>query len=191
MRVALFPIVLLVGLCVGCAGRSSVKPVEVLDERTGVTVSSLKEPIELVPSAQTAARDSHRRTSFAYVGPAEWNRSGTLSYGLWVHIAPAANGEPGDIHAAGAVTLMLDDGPLLLAVIEAPKVGREPYRNVVSWGQTAYFGLTAATLGRMASSRKLELQVRMVDGTIMSFFPTLDAHAALTQYVKDRGITGD
>lgn len=175
----------------GCASQSSSKPVEVLDERTGATVGALKEPIELMPSAQDAALISRKRVSFAYLGPVEWNRSGAISYGLWIHIAPGNDRQPGDIHTPAALTLILDDGSLTLSVIAAPKLGRDPYRQVVSWGQTAYFDLTAEALRRMAASRKLDLDVRAVDGSIIRFSSTLDSHAALTQYLQNRGITGD
>jgi hypothetical protein len=43
----------------------------------------------------------------------------------------------------------------------------------------------------MAASQKLELDVRAADGSTLSFTPTLDAHAALKEYLRDRGITGD
>jgi len=191
MRVAPFPVILLLGLNLGCAGHSSVKSVERLDARTGATVAVLKEPIELLPSAAYAAQVTQKRLSFAYLGPVEWNRSGALSYGLWIHIAPGNDAQPGDIHAAAAVTLMLDDGPLALSRMEAPMLGRDPYQPVASWGQTAYFGLDVPSLGRLAASRKLELEVPTKDGSIMSFYPTADARPALTQYVKARGITRD
>jgi hypothetical protein len=114
-----------------------------------------------------------------------------LSYGLWIHIAPGNDKQPGDIHASAAVALMLDDGPLGLSPMEAPKLGREPYRPVASWGQTAYFGLDVGALRRMASSSKLELDVRGADGSTLSFNPTADTRAVLKQYMQDRGITGD
>jgi hypothetical protein len=190
MRVPLIPVILLVGLLAGCASQSSTKPVEVLDENTGVTVGALKEPIELVPSAQSATLISRKRSSFAYLGPVEWNRSGTLSYGLWVHIAPGSERQPGDIHAPAALTLILDDGPFVLSATTAPKPGSAPYRQVVSWGQTAYFDLTVEALLRMAASRKFGLEVRAVDGSIISFSPTLDTRTVLTRYVQSRGITG-
>ena len=191
MRVTLFTGFLLFGWMVGCAGQSSTKPVEALDERTGATVGALKEPIELLPNAPISAFVSGRHTSFAYLGPVEWNRSGALSYGLWIHIAPASDGQPDDIHSPQALTLVLDDGPLSLSLIEAPKLGREPYKPVVSWGQTAYFYLSVDTLRRMAASSKLELDVRAAGGSIMSFAPTRDTRAALTEYLKARGLTGD
>ena len=191
MFVPRIPVILLVALMAGCASRSSIKPVEVLDERTAVTFGALKQPIELLPNAQDGVLILRKRATFAYLGPVEWNRSGALSYGLWIHIAPGNDRQPGDIHALAAATLILDDGPLGLSLLEAPKLGREPYRAVASWGQTAYFDLDVATLRRMAASGKLELDVRAADGSTTSFTPTVDTRAVLTKYMKDRGITGD
>src|SRR5882762_3069845 len=191
MFIPRIPVILLVGLMAGCASRSPIKPVEVLDERTAVTFGALKQPIELLPSAQDTVLILRRRATFAYLGPVEWNRSGALSYGLWIHIAPGNDKQPGDIHASDAVALMLDDGPIGLSPMEAPKLGREPYRPVASWGQTAYFGLDVGTLRRMAASSKLELDVRAADGSALSFNPTADTRAVLKQYMQDRGITGD
>jgi hypothetical protein len=191
MRVTLITSLLLLGWMAGCANQSSPKPVEALDERTGETVGALKEPIELLPSGQISAFVSAKHLSFAYIGPVEWNRSGDLSYGLWVNIAPGSDGQPGDIRASQALALILDDGPLPLTLVEAPRLGHEPYKQVVSWGQTAYFDLSPETLRRMAASSKLQLAVRAADGSIMHFAPTQDTRPTLTQYLKARGITGD
>jgi hypothetical protein len=190
MRILPIPVILLIGLIAGCSGQSAVKPVEVLDDRSAVTVGALKEPIELVPNSQNTALVSRKRTSFAYLGPVEWDRSGAISYNLWVHIAPGNDRPAGDIRAPAALVLNLDDGPLTLVPAEAPKLGRDPYQQVVSWGQTAYFDLSVDALKRMAASRKLELDVRAADGSIISFSPTLDARAALTRYLQARGISG-
>jgi hypothetical protein len=181
----------LCGLAAGCASPSATKPVELLDQRTGMTVAALEQPIELVPGVQTPAIVSRQRSSFAYLGPVEWNRSGALSYGLWVHIAPGIDPQPGDIHAAGALTLKLEGASMDLQPIEAPRLGREPYREVVPWGQTAYYALSVEELRRMAASPALELEVRATDGSIMSFAPTQNVSAVLARYVRDRGITGD
>ena len=185
---AFFP---LAGLTAGCAGSSATKPVELFDERTGITVAALEEPIELAPGVQTPAIVSRKRLSFAYVGPVEWNRSGALSYGLWVHIAPGIDPQPGDIHAAGTLTLKFLDAALSLTPIEAPRLGREPYRQVVPWGQTAYFAVTVEELKRLAASPTLALDVRATDGTVINFAPTRNVSDVLARYVKDRGITVD
>jgi hypothetical protein len=189
MRSPLIPVILLLAWVAGCTGQSTIKPVEDLDVSTGVTLGSLKEPIELLP-AQVMAAVTNKRVTFAYLGPVEWNRSGNLSYGLWIHIVPGTGPQPGDIHASGALTLILDDGPLVLSTIEAPKLGRTPYQTAASWGQTAYFDLTVEMLKAMAASRKLELDVRAADGSTLSFSPPQDTRPTLTQYLEARGLTG-
>lgn len=192
MRFALLKAGVVLGVLSGCAGQSSIRPAEVLDERTGITVGALQEPIEFVENWQAAAPTNGRRTSFAYLGPVEWDRMGEITYGLWIHVAPGNDGQVGDIHARGAVTLDLDDGAaVVLSSMEAPKVGRGPYQPVVSWGQTAYFNLNAETLKRMAATQKLVLVFRATDDSAIKFLPTHETRGTLTQFAHARGITGD
>lgn len=192
MRAATFPAVfLIIGLFGGCTTQPAAKSAEVLDEATGMTVASLKEPIELLPGVQNATFARGKRPTFAYLGPIEWDNMGTITYGLWVHIAPGNDRQAADIHQPSAVTLNLDDGPLELAPMDAPKLGRDPYHPLVSWGQTAYFDLPVQALRRMAASTKLVLAARATDGSVIDFSPTHDTRAVLTRYVHGRGITVD
>ncbi len=193
MRTPLIPLILLLGLLAGCAGQSTVKPVEALDEQTGVTVGALKNPIEL--RHERTKRDalvSGKRPSFAYLGPVEWNRSGDFSYGLWIHVSPGNERQPGDIRTPRCPhpdSRRRAAGPVADA--------RRPSSGTIRTGRSSPGAKPptstsrSTTLKRMAASRKLELDVRAVDGSIVSFAPTLDTHAALTQYLHDRGITGD
>jgi len=195
MRVSLFQVALLLVLIAGCtirpAAPSTARGVEVLDERTGMTLATLKDPIELLPSVQVASVTFGKRTSFAYLGPVEWNRMGTISYGLWVHIAPGSDKQTGDIHVPGAVTLILDDGPIILSPIAAPGFGRDAYEAVVSWGQTAYFDLTVEMLRRMAASRKIALDVHAQDDSVIDFSTNKDFRSLLNGYMTGRDITAD
>jgi hypothetical protein len=176
----------------GCASSPSTKPVEYLDDRTAMTVGALKKPIELLPSTpRVGVFQFGKRPSFAYLGPIEWDRSGSLVYGLWIHIAPGNERPMADIRSPSALTLMLDDGPVVLNTIDAPQLGQGAYQPVASWGQTGYFELTVEMLKRMAASKKLELDVRNVDDSIVIFVPTEDTSTTLTQYMHARGITGD
>jgi hypothetical protein len=179
------------GFLVGCAGQSSIKPAEVLDEGTGMTVGALQEPIEFVESSQNAALANGKRTSFAYLGPIEWDQMGEITYALWVHVAPGNDAQVGDIRARGAVTLQLDDGPLVLLPIDAPKVGRGPYKPIASWGQTGYFKLDVEMLKRMAASQKLALDFHAVDDSTINFLPSHDTRTTLMQFIHARGITDD
>jgi len=176
----------------GCTGGSGIKPAEVLDERTGMTVGALQDPIELVESAQNAALAGGKRTSFAYLGPVEWDRSGEITYALWVHIAPGNDRQVGDIRSGGAVTLNLDDGAVVLAPVGGGAItGAGPYRPIASWGQTAYFQLDLATLKRLAATQKLDLSFRAADQSQVDFLPSHETHTTLTQFLHARGITDD
>jgi hypothetical protein len=186
MRLPPFNAALVLGLLAGCAGHSSIKPAEVLDERTGMTVGALHKPIELLQGSQTVAAYG-KRISFAYLGPVEWDNMGNLKYGLWVHLAPGNDWQFDDIRTPGAVTLTLDDGATVLSVMDPPQLSRAPYRPVASWGQTAYFELNVPLLKRMASSGKSELDFRAGRGTTVSFTASPAARETLISYLHARG----
>lgn len=192
MKFIYFHSLVALGVLAGCAGQSTIKPAEVLDERTGMTVGALESPIEFVEKASdTAGLANSQRMSFAYLGPVEWDRMGEITYGLWIHVAPGNDKQAADIRARGAVTITLDDGPMMLSPIDAPGEGHGPYKPVVSWGQTSYYQLDEAMLKRMAASQKLLLDFRATDNTTVDFLPSRETRATLTEFAHTRGITDD
>jgi hypothetical protein len=174
-------------LVAGCSSQSSIKPAETLDERTGVTVASLEKPISLIQNAPFAAT-AERRVSFAYLGPVEWDNMGTISYGLWVHLAPANDWQFEDIRSQGAVRLALDGESGTLVVIDTPPLGGGPYHPVAPWGQTAYFALDPQLLKRMASSGRIELDFKADGADTVRFIAAPDAHESLMRYLRARNL---
>jgi hypothetical protein len=174
------------GLTAGCAAQSSIKPAEVIDERTGMTVGALHEPIEFVEGAENVST-SRKRISFAYLGPVEWDNMGDIRNGLWVHLAPGTDWRFEDIRMPGAVTLILDGGSTALSVIDPPPLAHAPYRPVVSWGQTAYFDLSVQTLKRMASSQIIELDFKADSVPPVRFTASRAARETLLRYLHARG----
>jgi hypothetical protein len=195
MRLPALVICMNLVLLSACGTQSAIKPVEYLDDRTAMTVGSLKEPIELVPSLRQGGlhviTNLGKRLSFAYIGPVEWDRSGSIVYGLWVHIAPGTDHPIGDIRSNAALTIVLDNGTRVLTPIDAPQLGRGAYQPVASWGQTAYYELTVEMLKQMAASEKLELNVRAADDSVVNFVASGYTRGTLTDYMHARGITGD
>ena len=173
-------------LAAACAGQSSIKPAEVTDERTGMTVGSLDKPIELLQSVAQNSVVIDRRISRAYLGPVEWDAMGTISYGLWVHVLPGRDWQFDDIDAPGSVTLVLAGGATALSAIEAPKLAHGPYQPVGSWGQTLYFRADVNLLKRMASSGTIELDLKAGSETVR-FTADSDARETLTRYLHARG----
>ena len=190
MRFALLHATLL-GLMAGCSGHSNIKPTDVLDERTGMTVGALQSPVEFVENAQSAMLANSQRASFAYVGPVEWDRMGEITYALWVHVAPGNDRPVGDLRAPGAVTVQLDDGPMVLAANDTPADGNGPYKRVASWGQSVYFDLDPEKLKRLAASRTMKLEFRSRDDAGVDFLPTRETHDTFTEFARTRGIIGD
>lgn len=171
---------------VGCGTQSSLKPSEVLDERTGMTVEELHKPIELTQTTNNLP-STGKHISFAYLGPVEWDRSGTPSYGLWVHLAPGNDWQFGPIRSSGAVTLVLDGESTVLKMIDPPQLAQAPYKPVAPWGQTAYFDADAALLRRMGSSHSLELDVAAGTGASVRFAASAAGREALAHYVSTQG----
>jgi hypothetical protein len=194
MQTQRVPVIFMLALLSACATESS-KPVEYLDDRTAMTVGVLQEPLEFVPALRQEGMNVFgklgKHLSFAYLGPIEWDRSGTLAYGLWVHVAPGGDHPLGDILAPAALTLTLDDATLTLVPMDAPQLGKSAYEPVASWGQTAYFNLDVDMLKHMAASQKMELRVATADTGSILFNPSTDTRAALKEYMKARGITLD
>ncbi len=179
-------------ILLGLGACSSIKPAELLDERTGMTVGALAEPIELVESAHNAALVGGKRVSFAYLGPVEWDRSGELTYALWIHVAPGNDKPIGPLASKNAVIMALDSGTVTLSPVEDPiGGGGGPYHPVAPWGQTGYFALDATLLKRMAASATLELEFRGLDDGRVDFKAGQDTRSTLTDFLRARGITDD
>ncbi len=182
------PVVLLL-LLAGCSGIHSI---ELLDETTGMTAGALDKPVAFMETGIFDLLDpTPKQATIAYVGPVEWDRSGDLSYVLWVQIAPGVGGHRiDDITARGAVDIELDDGPMVLSALDLSKVG-SPYRPIKPMGQTAYFKIDTAMLKRMAASRKVVLNLRASDLTRVVFVPVEPPRLALEQFIHDRDIGGE
>ncbi len=166
--------------------RPAVESAEFLDERSGITVAALPKPVEFVQKADDPGRGIGRRPAFAYLGPVEWDRAGQLRQGLWLQVAPGEAGRPGDLHAAGAVHLVLDGAAVALDPMQAPDTARAPYRAVVDWGASAYFALDARLLERLASSRRLELTVAGADGAAIRLAPSGGGLDELRRFARTR-----
>jgi len=182
-------VILLGSACLAaCASTAAHRPVERLDENTGMTVAALDSPLEFVESGRLSI---NKHASFAYLGPVEWDRMGEISDGLWLHVAPGNDRQVATIDAPAAVTLVLDDGELVLEPMTPPKLGKEAYTALVPWGQTLYFKATPTMLRRIASSGQLLLRCRGADGEIVEFQPDQATKPALSSFLQARGITGD
>ena len=183
---------MLLGSTLGCTGQSAVKSVEVLDERTGMTMGALLQPMAFVETGIYDLLVPDKLPSRVFIGPVEWDRSGDFSYLLWVQVAPGVDGHRlDDIRARGALNLQLDDGRVTLSAVRSPVRASNPYRPITPVGQSAYFPIDVALLKRMATSHRISLNIRAGDLTMVDFLPAQETRAALKQFMIERGISYD
>jgi hypothetical protein len=181
---------LMVMLLAGCASQPPVRSVQMLDEKTGMTLGALPEPMAFIETGLYDLLVPDKQPSILYVGPVEWDRSGNYGYLLWVQVAPGVDGHRlDDISARGAVKLQLDDGPVTLSAVEWP--AGNPYPAIAPQGQSAFFAIDIPLLKRMAASSRIALNVRAGDLTMVDFVPLQETRTALQQFMVDRDITED
>jgi hypothetical protein len=65
---------LFVWLLSGCASQSPVKSVEMLDERTGLTMGALPQPMAFTETGIYDLLVPDKQPSIVYIGPVEWDR---------------------------------------------------------------------------------------------------------------------
>jgi len=173
----------------GCSGSSDIKSVEMLDQRSGVTIAALPQPMAFTETGIYDLLAPDKQPSVVYLGPVEWDRSGDYTYLLWVQVVPGVGGHAlDDIRSRGTINMKLDDGTVELSPWESPSGVTSPYRPIDPVGQTAYFAMNAALLQRMAASDSLVLTLRAADLSTVDFIPTQDTKSALQQFVTDRGV---
>lgn len=172
-----------------CASDPSVPSVELFDERTALTMVAMPQPLAFAEAGIEDVLVPDKQPTLVYVGPVEWDRSGVLTYALWMQVAPGVGGQRmDDILAHGAVRMTLDDGAVELSAKKQPVLGNSPYVPIPPVGQTAFFPIDLALLQRMAASKHLALTLRTADLNTADFLPLQATPETLQQFMADRGI---
>jgi hypothetical protein len=137
----------------------------VLDERTGVTVTSMQAPLEFYsPQPERGLQAA----SFAYLAPLEVNRMGQRDtyLGLSVvrgtdergELAPVASGPAGLRIAMADQTL---EPAFVTADARELGMGQPVYRRPAEWVGEAYYAVTPEQVARMAGASVLTLELRL------------------------------
>lgn len=123
----------------GCVTAPPVPVEETLDARTGVTLTRLGEPVQLIAAAPRA-RESD---PFAFLAPFDVNRMGEHRLYLWISV-PAKTATP-RVECAGTVVDLRPTDPDTLSISSAP------YAHSAPWASYGIYELDAvllACLGR-------------------------------------------
>ena len=145
---------LLIALLVALAGCMSVPSPAVrdkLDAKTGSTISTLPDSIQLV----TAAYRGANATAFAYLAPFEIDQMGVRTLFLWVLV-------PNDGPATSPPVILCDgkdvDLHLQTGGLNEMRLTEPPYKPPYPWGTQWHFLLTDAALKCFAQAHLIELE---------------------------------
>lgn len=142
---------------------------ERLDERTGVTVTTLDRPLEFFCPLPEKGLDA---ASFADLGLVEVNRMGSRSYYLWLSLL-WGRPDPQRVEPPKFVSVDLELGDRTLAF--AAREGIEPpvrlrlYESAADWSVEYKFALTTDQVRAISHSALPRLNVRADTGASYAF----------------------
>jgi hypothetical protein len=161
---------LLALLTAGCASTPPDDAVrERLDEATGATITSLREPqcyFSDEPALAANARD------YLYIGPLELNQSGRRTYWLWIGVwstidRAVADGE-GSRPVLERVQVMADGQPMDLdfaaADVAVPGMRLAPYATPAPAEPAAFIPVTRSQLLGIARAREIRVRTGSAGG---------------------------
>lgn len=131
----------------GCASVPDEPVREVLDAKTGTTITRLDRPVEYIAEATRARGDD----PFAYAAPFEVNRMGTRHTYLWLSV-PGPITTP-QFHCEG------QDVPLVRTAESADAIGisRPVYASPAPWAQDGVFEISDDLLACLSRDRAAAL----------------------------------
>jgi hypothetical protein len=155
-----------------CATMTTARPPELserLDERTGITVTTLDRPLEFFSPLPERGLDA---ASFADLGLAELNRMGTRSYYLWLSVLWGRT-DPHRVDAPKVSSIALDIGGDSIVFDAARRV--EPpsrlrlYAPEADWSEELSFALSIDQARAISHAGSLALEVTTSSGAEYRF----------------------
>jgi hypothetical protein len=154
---------LIVTLAAGCTPLGSGSVREQLDERTGVTVTSISAPLQFYsPQPERGLQAA----SFAYLGPIEINRMGQRRSYLWLSVLPGEDERSRQAGGADSIPrLRIAAGDITLepSPVSADRsllgLGHRVYERPADWVGEAYYAVTDMQLAQLAAADSLVLDI--------------------------------
>ena len=150
-------------LMAACATTAPTEVREQLDERTGVTVTSMQAPLEFYsPQPERGLQAA----SFAFLAPLEINRMGQRDTYIWLSVVRGT-----DVRGEAAVVtpgppdlrISLGGETLEPAFVSADArqlgLGQRVYERPAHWVGEAFYAVTPEQIARMAAASLLSLEL--------------------------------
>lgn len=150
-----------------CATTPQMGVREVLDERTGVTVTSMQTSLEFYSPRPERGLQA---ASFAYLAPLEVNRMGKRDTYLWLSVLRGADASEESVSvASGPPTLRITlEGETLEPTFVSANarelgMGLPVYERPADWVGEAFYAVTPQEIARLAAASALALELGVAD----------------------------
>lgn len=174
-------------LLAACAAGPDNEVREQLDERTGVTVTRMKDALQFYSPRPELGLQA---TGFAYLGPLEVNRMGTRNTYLWLSVllgSASEGSDPGDAQTPARLLLLVDGERFELQVAASSgkqiDLGTRAYPRPADWAREAYWSASPELLARLANVGTLLLEIDSGDGQLRRYEPWKADLNTLKQFV--------
>ena len=147
-----------------CASTQSLEPR--LDEMTGVTWTTLSEPVAMAhstPQLSTAARD------YLYVGPIEMNERGTREEFLWFGLATTVPGALSDDLASIPQSLVLEVDGLAFELPVSEWDEAVPYETPATVTHSVTARVSLDQIGLIAGAQRVRVELHNEDGSSVAY----------------------
>jgi hypothetical protein len=183
-----FTCTILIALLAACAAAPDNEVREQLDERTGVTVTRMKDALQFYSPLPELGLQA---TRFAYLGPLEVNRMGTRTTYLWLSVLPGSDSrapEPAGLEKPIRLLLIVDKEErfeLQIAASSAGQIdlGSRAYPRPADWAREGYWSASPELLARLATAGSLLLEIDSGDGELRRYEPWKADLNTLKQFV--------
>jgi hypothetical protein len=160
-------------LMAACATTTPTEVREDLDERTGVTVTSMQAPLEFYSAIPELGLQA---ASFAYLAPLEVNNMGKRETYVWLSVLRAEDERADPAQAPPEppiLRIMLDGEGLELAFVSADArqlgMGEAVYKRPAHWVGEAFYAVTPADIARLAAASVLALELSTGGETVRHY----------------------
>jgi hypothetical protein len=177
----------LIALLTACAAGPDNEVREQLDQRTGVTVTRMKEALQFYSPLPELGLQA---TRFAYLGPLEVNRMGERNTYLWLSVLPASASEAregAEVGPPARLRLIVDKESFDLEVVassaEQIDLGKRAYPRPADWAREGYWSASPEVLARLATAASLLLEIDSGDGQLRRYEPWKADLETLRQFV--------
>ena len=177
----------MVALLTACAAAPDNEVREQLDERTGVTVTRMKEALQFYSPIPELGLQA---TRFAYLGPLEVNRMGARTTYLWLSVLPGSNSEGQEeavVRAPAKLALVVDgerfEPEIAATSADQIDLGKRAYSRPADWAHEGYWSTSPELLARLGTASSLTLEIDSGDGQLRRYEPWKADLATLKEFV--------